>query len=170
MNYSAITRNKIGDINRGLLVQTSVFNNLTYFHQDQWEVFLLKGRIMLLQLFMEAITDAGGGASLLQFNYTFTDPAITVKPLAAVSGSIAAYIRGSRCVWVGGAVASSMVETVATGGCSDVICAAPVILGGKGFVGSIGMVTTIANGVSGTSQIVATYVPMSDGASLLPNI
>ena len=170
MIYNNSSRMRIADINRGLLTETSVFNNLAYFHQDQWEAFILKGRIMLLQLFMEAITDAGGGASLLQFNYTFTDPAITVKSLCGVSGSLAAYIRGSRCMWVGGAVASAPIETVATGGCSDVICNAPVILGGANFVGSIGFVTTIANAVSGTSKIVATYVPMSKDASLLANI
>lgn len=170
MNYSDSTIARISDMINGVRVDTSVFNNLTYFHRDQWELFRVNGRVKLHQLFIEAITDNGAGGTLLQFNYTFTTPAITVKPLCAVSASIANLPRGSRIVWVGGAVATATVITVATGGCSDVIADAGVILGGVGFVGTIGMLTTTADAVSGTSQATVFYSQMSDGAYIEANL
>lgn len=162
-NYNPSTQERVGDLIHGLRVETGVYANLTYHHQDQWELFHIYGRILVKHLFIECITDNGGGATLLQFNYTFTTPAITVKPLTAVSGSIAALVRGSRIVCLGGAVATAAGVTVATGGCSD-LNTTPVILGGEGFIGTVGMLTTTADGVSGTSQAFMYYVPMSDGA------
>lgn len=167
-NYNQSTRNRIADI-YGLRVEVPTFANLTYFHQDQWELFHVYGRVLLRQLFIEAITANGAGGTLLQFNYTFTTPAITVKPLCAVSASIASIPQGTRIVWVGGAVATAAVITVATGGCSDVIADAGAILGGEGFVGTLGMLTTTADAASGTSKAVAVYLPLSDGAYLEAN-
>lgn len=169
-SYSPSTQARIADLILGLRVEVPTFANLTYFHQDQWELFHIYGRILLKQCFVEAVTDNGAGATLLQFNYTFTTPAITVKPLCAVSASIAAMPRGTRVTWVGGAVATAAVITVATGGCSDVIQAGSgAILGGEGFIGTLGMLTTTADAVSGTSKAVAFYVPMSDGAYMEAN-
>jgi hypothetical protein len=163
MNYNPSTIARIGDLENGIRVDTSVYNVLTYHHQDQWEFFNIYGRIKIKHLFVEFITDNGGGATLLQFNYTFTTPAITVKPLTAVSASIAALVRGSRIVCLGGAVATAAGITVATGGCSD-LATTPVILGGVGFVGTVGILTTTADAVSGTAQASLFYFPMSDGA------
>ena len=168
-NFSPSTIDVIGDITNGIGVATGVFANLTYFHQDQWELFHVYGRVLLKRLFIECITDNGAGATLIQFNYTFTTPAITVKPMCAVSGSIAAVPRGARFVWVGGAVATACVITVATGGFSDVVNTNPAILGGEGFIGTVGMLTTTADAASGTSQAFAYYVPMSDGAYMEAN-
>ena len=68
---------------------------------------------------------------------------------------------------MGGAVGGSVIGlTVATGGCSDLICTTPMLLGGEGFVGTLGMLGTIADQASGTSIVAATYVPMSHGAQL----
>ena len=167
MNYNPTTRNRIGDINRGLLVESSVFANLTYLKRVQTEVFTIKGCIMLLQLFIEGITDSGTGATLMTFNYTFSTPVITVKAMSLVTTSIASLPRGWRATWMGGAVGGSVIGlTVATGGCSDLICTTPMLLGGEGFIGTIGMLGTVADQASGTSIVAATYVPMSDGAQL----
>jgi hypothetical protein len=168
MNYNVATRNRIGDMNRGLLVETSVFANATYLKRTQTEIFTIKGRIMLLQLFIEGITDSGTGATLMTFNCTFTTPTIAVTALSLVTTSIASLPRGWRALWKGGAVGGSVIGlTVATGGCSDLICTSPMILGGAGFVGTIGMLGTIADQASGTSIVAAAYVPMEDGASLV---
>lgn len=168
--YSPSTIEVIGDLVSGLRVEVPTFANLTYFHQDQMELFKVYGRIILKRLFIECITDNGGGATQLQFTYTFTTPAITIKPLCAKCASIAALVRGSRIVWVGGAVATAAVVTVATGGCSDVINSSPVILGGEGFIGTVGMLTSDANPVSGTSKAILYYVPDSDGAYVEANL
>ena len=162
-NYAPSTRTRIGDLITGMRIDSTVLANLTYFHQDQWEVFSVYGRIMVLQLFWEAITVNGAGASLFQYNFTSTTPVVGVQPLGAVSASIAALAQGQRCVNVGGAVATAHVIT-ASSGISDVTNNSPQIIGTKDGVGSIGILTTTADAVSGTHQHSIFYIPMSDGA------
>jgi len=168
-NYAPSTRARIADLITGMRVETSVLANLTYLHQDQWEAFNVYGRIMVLQLYWEAITVNGAGATLFQYNFTSTTPAVGVQPMGAVSASIAALAQGARCVWVGGAVATAHVIT-ASAGISDVICVNPHIIGTADGVGSIGFLTTTADAVSGTHQHVLHYIPMDDGAYAEANL
>ena len=168
-NFNQSTQTMIGNITSGMRVDTSVLANLTYLHQDQWEAFSVFGRVMILQCFCEAITVNGAGATLFQYNFTSTTPAIGVQPLGAVSASIAAMAQGLRIVWVGGAVATAHVIT-ASAGISDVISVNPQIVGTTGGVGSIGFLTTTADAVSGTHQHSVFYVPMSEGAYIEANL
>ena len=168
-NYAPSTRARIADLIAGMRVETTVLANLTYLHQDQWEAFNVYGRIMVLQLYFEAITVNGAGASLFQYNFTSTTPAIGVQPMGAVSASIAALAQGLRCLWVGGAVATAHVIT-ATAGISDVISVNPHIIGTKDGIGSIGFVTSVADAVSGTHQHVLQYIPLSAGAYAEANL
>lgn len=168
-NYAPSTRARIGDLISGMTVESSVLANLTYLHQDQWEVFNVYGRIQVLQLYWEAITVNGAGATLFQYNFTSTTPAVGVQPMGAVSASIAALAQGLRCVWVGGAVATAHVIT-ASAGISDVICVNPQIIGTKDGTGTIGMLTTTADAVSGTHQHALHYIPMSEGAYVEANL
>ena len=167
-NYAPSTRARIADLIAGMRVETGTYSCATYHHQDQWEVFKVYGRIQLLNLFCEWQTDNAGGATLMQFNYTFTTPVITVKPLCAVSASIAALKRGSRVVCLGGAVATAAGITVATGGYSD-LAVTPGILGGEGFIGTVGILTTTADSTGGTAKCVMTYIPLSDDAYVEAN-
>lgn len=168
-NYPPSTRARVADLITGMRVETTVLANLTYLHQDQWEAFTVVGRIMVLQLYFEAITVNGAGATLFNYNFTSTTPAIGVQPMCAASASIAALAQGLRCVWVGGAVATAAVIT-ATAGISDVICVNPQIIGTADGVGSIGFVTTVADAVSGTHQHVLHYIPMDAGAYAEANL
>lgn len=168
-NYAPSTRARIADLIVGMRVETTVLANLTYLHQDQWEAFNVFGRIMVIQLYWEAITVNGAGASLFQYNFTSTTPAVGVQPLGAVSASVAALAQGLRCLWLGGAVATAHVIT-ASAGISDVISTSPQIIGTADGVGSIGFVTTIADAVSGTHQHVLNYIPMDDGAYAEANL
>lgn len=168
-NYSPSTQDRISDLIAGMRVDTSVLANLTYLHQDQWEAFNVYGRIMVLNLFWEAITVNGAGATLFQYNFTSTTPAVGVQPMGAVSASIAALAQGARCVWVGGAVATAHVIT-ASAGISDVICVNPHIIGTESGIGTIGFLTTTADAVSGTHQHSLYYIPMSEGAYAEANL
>lgn len=163
MNYAPSTRARIADLVAGMRIESSVLANVTYFQQDQHEVFTIVGRIMVLNLFWEAITVNGTGATLFQYNFTSTTPAVAVQPLGAVSASIAALAQGQRVVNVGGAVGTAHVIT-ASAGISDVTNLSPQIIGTKDGAGTIGMLTTTADAVSGTHQHVMQYIPMSDGA------
>ena len=163
MNYAPSTRARIADLIEGMRIESSVLANVTYLHRDQHEVFTIVGRIMVLNLFWEAITVNGTGATLFQYNFTSTTPAVAVQPLGAVSASIAALAQGQRVVNVGGAVGTAHVIT-ASAGISDVTNLSPQIIGTKDGAGTIGMLTTTADAVSGTHQHVMQYIPMSDGA------
>lgn len=167
MNYAPSTRQRIADLNVGMLVETATFNALTYLHQNQVEAFDIHGRVMLYQYWIEAIT-AIDGAAYVAFNYTFSTPSLTVRPFSGtgVSGSIDAFVQGSRVTYSGGAVADNTVPavTVATGCFSDALASKPVILGCIDAVGTIGWVTTNANCSAGTARAAILYVPLSAGA------
>lgn len=154
----------------GICTETSLLTATTYLHQDQWEAFNVKGRIHLRMLFMEVYSALGNVATTIQFNYTFTTPVLAVKPLCAASGAMNSAPRGYRAQWIGGAVASNPVVTVATGLCSDVTQnASGAILGGKDAVGTIGFVTAGADATQGSVYIAAVWAPIGTG-SLEANI
>lgn len=165
MYYNESTRQRAADINRGLIVETSVLDNATYLLTGgtQTELFNVYGRVLLLQFYLEAITDFSAHATIIQFNATFTTPAVLVQALSGEAVAVTSLAQGLRVVWIGGAVASLPVIT-STAGISDVICVSPHIIGMADGVGSIGIVTTIASQASGTFQGALLYVPMSLGA------
>ena len=169
-NYQASTRARIADLIAGMRVETTVLANLTYLHQDQWEAFTVIGRIMVLQLYMEAITVNGAGATLFAYNYTSTTPAAGPTVLGLPSLSIAALAQGMRVTWTGGTVGGSNHILSPVEGISDLISGDPAILGASGMIGSIGFVTTVADAVSGTHQHVLQYIPVSDGAYAEANL
>jgi ribosomal protein S27E len=164
-SYAPSTIDVIGDLTNGLHVETPVFTNVVYFLQNaQKEIFNVYGRILLLNLFIEAITVSGAGAAQVLFNFTGFGQ---TKPLCSKCASIAALPQGGRIVWVGGIVATATVITVAaTGGVSDVTCRplARHIIGSKGGVATIGTLTTDGSSASGTSQASIFYAPLSDDA------
>lgn len=166
MNYNPSTIARIADIKNGIWVATSVFDNATYFDANstttgQYELFNVYGRIWVHALFIEAITDNGAGASQIAFNCTFTTPAIAVNAMCAKCASIAAMKRGTRINWLGGAVATNAVITDGDG-LTVGAAVIPQIVGGAGFIGTIGMVTTDADAASGTSQAYIFYTQCAD--------
>ncbi|MFH2074851.1 MAG: hypothetical protein ABIJ57_05820 [Pseudomonadota bacterium] len=173
-NYSPSTIDVIGDLHVGLRVETGVFAAATYINHTtntgRWDLFNVHGRILLKHLFIEAITVFGAGASVLLFSFESTTPVIGVQNICGACASVAALPQGGRIVWVGGAVATLAVITVAaTGGVSDVIPTAPHYIGTKAGVGVIGMFTATATLASGTAQAVCCYAPLSDGAYVEAN-
>ena len=167
--YAPSTVDVVGDLHNGLHVETSVYNCATYWDGSsgptQLELFNVYGRILLLQLFCEMTIIQGGGATLIQFNATFSTPAVAVQPISAVTTTVAALAVGSRVVWQGGVITSTPTSTVlADGGITDVFPAARQIIGSVGGVGTIGHVPSTADTVSGSARANCFYVPMSDGA------
>jgi hypothetical protein len=165
-SYAPSTIDVIGDLTNGLHVQTSVFTNVVAFLQNaQIEMFNVYGRILLINLFIEAITVSGAGAAQIAFNYTGFG---ATRALNTKCASIAALPQGGRVVWVGGAVGAiaGVITVAATGGVSDVTCRpiARHIIGAEGGVATIGTLTTDASSASGTSQANLFYVPLSDDA------
>jgi len=173
-NYSPSTIDVLGDIHCGLRVETGVFAAATYINHTtntgRWDLFNIYGRILLKHLFIEAITVFGAGASVIRYSFESTSPVIAVQDISGACASVAALPQGGRIVWVGGAVATAAVITVAaTGGVSDVTCTAPQYIGTVGGTGVIGMFTETATLASGTAQAVLCYAPLSDGAYVTAN-
>jgi hypothetical protein len=171
-NYAPSTRERISDLIGGMRVQTGVFNCATYINHvtntGQFELFNVKGRIMLLQLYLEAITVWGAGAAVISFTYTSSSPTVAAAEICDASASVATLAEGRRVVWVGGAVATLAVIT-ASAGISDVICTNPHIIGTQGGTGTIGMLTATATLASGTAQAFCNYIPLEVGAYITGN-
>ena len=165
LNFSTIE--ELGYVNQGHHVKTAVLANATYMQNAQRELFTVYGKIMVMQLYLEATTVFAAGATLILFNFTSTTPAIGVQPMAGNSASLANLAQGLRAVFVGGAVATAVVIT-ATAGISDVINVTPHIIGTDDGttqgVGTIGKVDSVAVNATGAAQYHLHYIPMSDGA------
>ena len=172
-NYNPSTIARIGDLTNGIRVDTSVLANLTYLHQDQWEIFNVYGRIRIHSLFGEVTVVCSAHATQVLFNYTSTTPVIAVQPLCAKCASIHTLAVGERIMWVGGVVATAAVIT-ATPGISDVNPAPQVVGGvaadGTNYVGSIGILSSDADQASGSVRYSIFYTPLSDGAYVTANL
>ena len=173
-NYAPSTRERIADLVAGMRVNTGVFAATTYINHvtstGQFELFNVHGRILLMHLYIEAITVFGGGAAVVAFTYTSADPVIAAQEINDACASVAALPEGGRIVWVGGAVATDAVITVAaTGGVSDVTPTTPQYIGTQGGTGTIGMFTATATVASGTAQAFMNYVPLEVGAYVTAN-
>lgn len=169
MNINSSTREMVGLIGGGVRVETGTLAGATYLLTGgtQTELFNVKGRVLVKQLYLEILTAGSNHATTVLFNCTFTTPVIAVNAMCAASAALnsnpAAPAQGLRVVFVGGIVATAAVVTD-TAGLSDVTCVSPHIVGGQDFVGTIGMLTAAASQTQGTFKVVLHYLPYSDGA------
>jgi hypothetical protein len=169
-SLSPSTQDMVGYEVSGLRVDTGLLANATYLLTGgtQTEIFNVKGRILLLQLYIEFIVAASANATQILFNATFTAPVIAAANLCAKCASVSGVAAGRRVVWVGGAVATAAVIT-ASAGISDVTCTTPHILGGYpiggvDWTGTIGILVSDASQTSGSFRVSCHYVPYFDGS------
>jgi hypothetical protein len=166
MNFNPSTQEMLSYIRGGLRVETSTLAAATYLlgaANTQTELFTVKGRILVLQLYLEVISALSAHAQQVLFNCTFTTPAIAVNAMCAKCASTSGLGQGGRIVLVGGAVATAAVITDSAG-LSDVTCVTPHIVGGHEFTGSIGILSSDASHNAGTFRGILHYIPYSDGA------
>jgi hypothetical protein len=165
-NYAPSTRARISDLITGMRVDTNVLAGATYLLTGPTateDVFNVFGRIKIMQLFMEVITDLGNQACVMFYTYTSATPTITVQPISAVGASMALLLRGGRYFCTGTTVATACVVD-AEEGISPVVMKEKMIIGLKGGVGTIGINTATVSILTGTVRFSLFYVPMSDGA------
>jgi hypothetical protein len=167
MNYNPSTVARIADINQGIRVDTgSMLATLILDHNPSVAVQLYNvyGRIILLNLWMEVITTAlSADAAQLAFNATWSTPVITIQPFSTKCASVSGLAVGRRIVWGGGVLATANTITTSAG-ISDFAAVAPIVLGGFGFVGTIGSLCSDATCTTGALKASLFYVPASDGA------
>lgn len=164
-NFNQSTQEMIGYVGGGLRVETSTLANATYLLTGgtATDCFNVYGRILVTQLYLEAITAFSAHATVLFFYYDASTPALASNPMCAACASVSGLGQGTRVVYVGGAVATAAVITDSAG-LSDVTCVTPHIVGGHEFIGTIGVNSGTASQLSGTFRMIMHYLPYSDGA------
>ncbi len=165
MNYNPSTIARIADIKNGIAVHTGALANATYLLTGgtQTELFGVYGLVLVHELYLEIITDCSAHATQVAFNCTFTTPSIAVNPMCAKCAAITSLGQGGRVVWKGGAVATAAVITDSPG-LSDVLPTSGHLVGGVGFIGSIGILASDASQASGTFKATVLYTPRTEGA------
>jgi hypothetical protein len=168
-NYNPSTIARIADINAGIKVETGILLGATYFNHaggaaSQHELFTVKGRIILLQLFHEVITtDFGAQAAQAAWNATFSSVAYTVQPIGTKCASVSGLKIGHRVVWGGGVLATAATVTTKPY-LSDYAAVTPMIIGGRDSVGTIGMLGSDATLATGSFFCSLRYIADSEGA------
>lgn len=165
MNYPQSTRERVADIKNGVLVETGTLANSTYLLTGgtQTEIFTVKGLIKVHELYLEFLTACSAHATQVLFNCTFTTPSVAANAMCAKCAAITSLGQGGRVVWLGGAVATAAVITDSPG-LSDVLPSAGQLVGGVGFIGSIGILASDASQASGTFKASILYTPRTVGA------
>ena len=166
VNYAPSTRARIADLITGMRVDTAVLASADYLKTGPTAteaIFNVGGRIKIMQLFMEVITDLSAQACVMFYTYTSTTPSIGVQPISVVSASMSGMLRGARHICVGLTAGTACVIDAQTG-ISPAIMTEKMIIGIKDGVGSIGINTATVTVLTGTVRFSLFYVPMSDGA------
>jgi hypothetical protein len=167
MNYNPSTIARIADIKNGIRVDTGALLGTTYIEHSvtpQHELYTLKGRVWLHNLFFEVITaDISTTAATLVWNATFSSTAYTVQPIGTKCTTISGLKVGHRIVWGGGILATAATLTTKPY-LSDFASVTPMLLGGIDAVGTIGMLCEAATATTGSLKCSLFYTPASDGA------
>ena len=164
-NYNASTRGRIGDITRGVHVQTGILQNTLIFdHSPDLAVaiFNVYGRIRIVGLNIEAVTAFAGDLSLVKWEFQSTTPVIAAANISAASLSVASIPIGARIMWRGTAVATA--PDVSATQASIAVVTDWMDVGLTGGIGVINSNCTIATQASGTCQQNLYYFPISEGA------
>ena len=167
-NYAPSTRARIADLVAGMRVDTGSLIATTYCDHTtasgQHELYTIKGRIILLNLFFEVVTaDLSANATTMVWNATFSNTAYTVQPIGTKCASVSGLKIGHRIVWGGGVLATAATLTTEPY-ISDYAAVSPLLLGGIGAVGTIGSKAEAATMTTGYLKCSLFYVPASDGA------
>ena len=166
-NYSQSTIDVVGDLVRGLKVETATFLNATYIIVAQVSIFNVSGWVRILYLGIEAITTWSADATTIKFSYDASTPAVAVVDLCSASGALTSLAVGKRVAVLGDALATGALEAVNSG---VSLKTNPVDIGCYGGAGVITITGAAAaqTGATATSKMVCLYVPLSDGAYIEP--
>lgn len=162
--YHPTTRQAIADVVVGCRVETGSLAATTYLVHTagQNELYNIYGTILLTQLYLEVETAISSHAVQVLFNCTFTTPTLSANAMCAKCDSLADAARGLRVVHVGGVVLTQAIITDSAG-LSDLSMGTPQILGGRDFVGTLGMLASDATATSGALRAHLAYVPLDAG-------
>lgn len=163
MSYNQSTRERIADINRGLVVATPTMNNTTAMPGNaDVDLFTVYGRVRILTLDIEAITAWANAATTLKFTFDPSTPAISEIDISAACTTVAQLGIGRR-VRLNGTALNTAADIDANAAVS-LQKAGYIEVGCYDGVGAIGVTSAAAAQTSGTSKATITYVPITPGA------
>lgn len=163
-NYSPSTIAKTGELNSksGLVCRTATVNNTDVLKTTAVNIFKVTGRIRIVSLDVEAITQFGAQASVPRWQFVSTTPLVALTDISAASASVSALAAGKRVTMAGTALnTAQVVDSVA---CITVKPANVMDIGWDGGLLHLAMDSDVAQ-TSGTCVITLCYLPQSDGAA-----
>lgn len=162
MKYSSSTRERVGDIFRGLLVETATLNATAALVSTAKSLFTVYGLILVNWLDMEVVTALGADATTLTYSFDLSVPAVATAAISTVSGSCASLAQGKRVTLSGTALNTAPIVAANPG--ISLTRNAYIQLGGKDHVGIITSTGGTADATSGTVLFRLMYVPITAGA------
>jgi hypothetical protein len=163
-NYSPSTIAKTGELNPkcGLVCRTATVNNTDVFKTTAVNIFKVTGRIRIVSLDVEAITQFGAQASVPRWQILGVTPVVSLFDISAASGTLSALAAGKRVTMAGTALNTAQVIDSVAG-----ITVKPANVMDVGWDGGslyLAMDSDVAQ-TSGTSVITLCYLPQTDGAA-----
>ena len=161
MNYNPSTIARIGDINRGIIVQTATCDNTAVLKATAVSIFTVYGRIRILSLDIEAVTAFSNDATLIKWQFDASVPAVATADISAAALTAAQIAAGRRVVFQGTALNTAQV--ISANPCISLEAPNTMDVGCEAGVGTLDTVGAVAQ-TSGTCKITLCYVPISTGA------
>jgi hypothetical protein len=163
-NYSPSTISRVGDLNpkRGIVCRTSVVANTSVFLATAVNIFKITGKIRIVSLDYEAITEFSATSSVPRWQFVSTTPAVALTNISAASADNTGMALGTRVVFQGTALNTAPEIDAAIG-----ITPKPANMmdvGSEGGVLHLALDSDVAQ-TSGTSVFTLCYLPLTSGAA-----
>ena len=163
-NYSPSIIARVGDLNpkRGLVCRTGVVNNTVAFAAAAVNIFKVTGKIRIISLDYEAITEFSADSSVPRWQFVSTTPVVALTDISAASADNTGLTLGERVVFQGTALNTAPAIDAANG-----ITPKPANMmdvGSEGGALHLALDSDVAQ-TSGTSIFTLCYLPLTAGAA-----
>lgn len=162
MNYSPSTRERVGDMVRGLIVETATLNATAALVSTAKDLFTVYGLVRILTLEMEVVTVLGADATTLTYSFDASSPAVATAAISGASASLANLAVAKRVKLSGTALNTAPI--VSANPAISLTANASIDLGCIDGVGTITSTGGTADATSGTVKFRVAYVPITAGA------
>ena len=163
--YSPSTISMVADLNqkRGLVCRTATVDAANVMTAASvTNIFKVTGRIRIVSLDIEAITQFGAQAAVPRIQFVGVTPAVAAYDISAASSTLSGLAAGKRVSMAGTALNTALVIDSVAG-----ITVKPANLMDIGWDGGVGYIAVLGSTAltSGTCVLTLCYLPQSDGAA-----
>ena len=163
-NYSPSTIARVGDLNpkRGIVCRTATVDNTSVFAATAVNIYKVTGKIRIVSLDYEAITQFGAQASVPRWQFVSTTPVVALTNISAASATNSGMALGKRVAFQGTALTTAPAIDAIAGITPKPADAMDV--GSEGGVLYLALDADVAQ-TSGTSVFTLCYLPLTAGAA-----